>query len=1123
MGSLQRALRARSNCSNQSTASRASGLVLIMILSTLFGFTSPALGDTGTDDLGITSVISPIQGGHYDMSDQLYPKVTVRNDGFAQSDPRTIYLDICEGDTLGQDCPVGGFTQVSKQVPRLNGTSSTIVDFGTSVLFWPDNPGIHTIVIWIAGDIDPSDDRSVVTFYFDNPLRDLVVTGHSVDPTNVYNSNTPIESSLTVTGKSWLSTSNFTADWSMHVVDNPVVAEAQDCVDWESDYTGTFNQSGEVVIQNFTHLPSTSNYYFTPYAITATLGHNSEDVIADILIAGSQFDQAHSVEIVASIDGNERYTYWYNFTGDSMTHTETLYTDFGNGTICFTAKMYVSEVEVASASHILGGSAYSGSFADRSVPLPNITAPAPGTYEVRAGVSEAWLWDDANSHNNRVSFTLIVNDDVDVWIREVVPARGTTTYVQDNGQYLMRYPYGEDSVRVVAGNIGYMTTTSRVEINFLDISSGNLVAGPYDCELTLEPGEEDRCDFDFSSVGNFRLNVSITTINGDADIHESDNWLEQLITINYGTISPVIANPTANSLFDSGESILAVAGTDSMAPYPLNYTWRLNYLTILGYGEVTDIVLPMGEWTLTLFVCTADAITGECLDEDNDGVSDFYEIAAQPIRILNHVDFEQGPYLLSGTSISTYPMEENWDEPQLPPPNRLYPAAFNKGKEPLMMFNLSMSLIGNGDEFSIDSLEAWIDVDAMLPASINRSTIEILRIGDWESFTLEEFSTEGDSYLIAENGSAYISIGSDEGGGFMVIGTLPPIVVNPSNLSVILKKDGQVSVDWDNEGDITNPYFGGWQLYRKSQLLFTFPFSSDLQFEAATDGYYITDLAPLVDSWEDPNYWEQGICLSYLVVAKSRAGVTDWVHGNVSAGTWNNVTQRMDSVESCVDNQSPTTVVPSFNSIVTFDNVTKLHSVELSWTWPEVDEEGPLTWNLYRSEVDIQFVDYLEPIQVGLSGAPGLSMTYIQTEGLLKQDIHIEQSYVYILIPFDEVGNSDYAVRSANKESVTISDQYWEYHPAPPAPPPPPPPELPLVGESTWYGELLDEMETDRFQFAGILFMGILLMNFLLIPMIINKYRAKKRGVLREKAKQRRRQEMLDADEFADELEDFFD
>ncbi|MDP6906724.1 MAG: hypothetical protein QF440_04835, partial [Candidatus Thalassarchaeaceae archaeon] len=101
-----------------------------MILSTLFGFTSPALGDTGTDDLGITSVISPIQGGHYDMSDQLYPKVTVRNDGFAQSDPRTIYLDICEGDTLGQDCPVGGFTQVSKQVPRLNGTSSTIVDFG---------------------------------------------------------------------------------------------------------------------------------------------------------------------------------------------------------------------------------------------------------------------------------------------------------------------------------------------------------------------------------------------------------------------------------------------------------------------------------------------------------------------------------------------------------------------------------------------------------------------------------------------------------------------------------------------------------------------------------------------------------------------------------------------------------------------------------------------------------------------------------------------------------------------------------------------------------------------------------------------------------------------------------
>ncbi|MEE3083570.1 MAG: hypothetical protein VX320_05760 [Candidatus Thermoplasmatota archaeon] len=1090
-----------------------------MILSTMSAFSGSVSASATNDDLAIESSVHPLQDTHYDFYDLIFPKVIVTNEFFVSSDSRQIRVDICEGDySVQQNCPGGGSTMTDyTQVPGLAGGQSTEVEF-SNTYFFASNPVIHTMVFsFPLNDANPSNDKLVTTFVYDNPLRDLVVNGHNVDTEEIYNSNVPIEASLIVDGYSWMASQDFNTDWSMNVV-SPVVAEAQDCVDWEMNYTGTFGMDGEIILHNYTHQDSTSTTHYSPFDVTVTLGQSSQEIIADVVIGGNQVGIDHSVEIVATINGTERFTHWYNFTGTSVSETETVYTDFGNGSICVSATMSIPEIEVASASHTVSG--YQGSFSSTAIPLPNITAPTSGNYLIRAGISNSLT--DANSHNNRISFDLIVNDSVDVWIREVVPARGATTYVPVNGDYLLRFPYGEDSVRIVAGNIGYLTTTSRVEANFYHISSGTLAVGPFTCELTLAPGEEDICEFNFTSIGNFRMNVSIVPIDGNSDVLPSDNWLEQLITVNYGTITPVIANPLENSVFDSEELILAVAGVDSFAPMPLNYTWKLNYLDVLGYGEVTSFTLPMGEWTLSVFVCTADSY-GQCIDANGDGSPDYMEIATRTVRILNRVEFSQAPYLLSGAGISTYPMDVNWEDPILPPPNRFYPEVYNKGKEPLMTFNLSMEKIGSG-EFSLDTLEAWVDVEAMIPQSINISSVEIMRVTDWDNVTLEDFSPSvGDSYTLQTNGSAHLSINSDTGGGFMIIGILPAIEVNPGNLSVLLRRNGQVTLDWDNEGDFSNQYFGGWKIYRKSVLLFPYPFSSLEQFSAATLGYHVLDVPPESESWDDPTIWDHGTCLSYLVIPKSRGGVVDWERGNVSAGVWNETTQRMDVSESCVDNQSPSTEVNSFNSIVTFNNNTKLHSVELSWTWPDVDSEGPLTWNLYRSEVDVQFASFMEPLETGLSGEPGEVASFIETEGGLNENIHLERSYVYILIPFDEVGNSDYAVRPGNKEVVVVDDQYWTYHPAPPPPPEPGPPELPLVGPSEWYGRFVDDMNSGRFQQAGIIFFGVFMMNLLLIPMVINKYRDVKRKVKRKEAIERRKQEMMDEDGLDDEFGEMFD
>ena len=92
----------------------------------------------------------------------------------------------------------------------------------------------------------------------------------------------------------------------------------------------------------------------------------------------------------------------------------------------------------------------------------------------------------------------------------------------------------------------------------------------------------------------------------------------------------------------------------------------LNFMEILGYGPVVNVTLPMGEWILTLYVT----------DEAGN-----LEIATQPIRILNRVQFQSMPHVTGGVAISTYSMVLDFDEPQLPPSGVSHPTAQNKGKE----------------------------------------------------------------------------------------------------------------------------------------------------------------------------------------------------------------------------------------------------------------------------------------------------------------------------------------------------------------------------------------------------------------------------------------------------------
>ena len=390
MGSVQRAHRARNR-------HHASGLVLLMILSSFAAFATPVQASINNDDVAIVAGIEPMPGVHFDSSDVLdwTPKILVENQYNLNADARNVDLEICGGDYLEFDhCPTPHILkEASAQSPPLNrsGTDgdSAIVTF-YSFLWFIDSgdistyAGTFTIMFHFAvEDNAPSNDHLRYTIVIEDNLVDLIVNGHDVDTTEVYNSNQPIPANLDVQSRSWPESQNFTTGWSMHLV-NPVVAESQDCVDWEMNYTGIGNAdaSREIIIHTATHYNATSNSNYVPYDIIVGLTNTSTKLLGNIAVAGSEFGFEHNVQVIATWNGSEVYTENWGFMGDGTLQTAQYNTDLENGTLCFTVLMTVPEIEVAQASHEVGG--FTGTFGSAAIPLPDIVAPFAGNFEVRA-------------------------------------------------------------------------------------------------------------------------------------------------------------------------------------------------------------------------------------------------------------------------------------------------------------------------------------------------------------------------------------------------------------------------------------------------------------------------------------------------------------------------------------------------------------------------------------------------------------------------------------------------------------------------------------------------------------------------------------------------------------------
>lgn len=119
----------------------------------------------------------------------------------------------------------------------------------------------------------------------------------------------------------------------------------------------------------------------------------------------------------------------------------------------------------------------------------------------------------------------------------------------------------------------------------------------------------------------------------------------------------------------------------------------------------------------------------------------------------------------------------------------------------------------------------------------------------------------------------------------------------------------------------------------------------------------------------------------------------------------------------------------------------------------------------------------------------------------------------------DDVGNIDYSPLQGNIETVDIGNQFWDHNSD--LIPPPPPEDPPPYGVE-WFGEVLDYWGIGAFRTSAMMAFAIVLLNIVMIPVIINQTRGVRRRIKRDKKMHQRRQEMLDAEDMADDLEDMF-
>ena len=737
-----------------------------------------------------------------------------------------------------------------------------------------------------------------------------------------------------------------------------------------------------------------------------------------------------------------------------------------------------------------------------TISLPALNYSVPGRYIFEFGLidSASAFNGDLNDYNDLAEVEIVLDNTLDLRIASMYPSHNPSS---------PNYYYGEDMLSVDVENIGNFTVED-FSITFEMFDAVGESEYLQTCEIDkLGPSESSTCMFNLTKVGEGKeLRIYMpTTFDGRPDTGPSDNTLIEFTSILAGDILPIITMNSISGTYTTADAIELTAVTNTVAAEPLNYTWVLDTVITIGYGKSISVnasSFPLKDYDIGLYVEDALGFNAE---------------AHATISIIDEVLINEQP-LLSGSAVSLDKAQFVYDV-LLPIEGFNYNIA--GGKEPLMIMDFKVMQLENElQPAQLQSLELDVNLSALLPDSIPHESVEFLELSSLDS-TFWDYLESPDFF--AYDGLENISLNLHSNTIVLVIGALPEPNVSLSNLTHSKLVGGAIELTWTPQGDILNPYLGGWQIYRLTvdeSVGTIFPDPSvetnqNLWAELLADSG--VELVPTdSDGWVDPVSLETGTCASYAILPTNRAGVPDTSRINV-------VMEEDGSSRLCGDALPPTSAVSSFTYTYRFTNSTDCYDMQqdwnacyelnMTWTWPANEEDGGVTWNIYRMDVEPSQIDlrFATPLVTGLVGMQGEQGTFDQS-GLEVDGIRPMRTYYYVLAPVDSKGNENtFELPSDNILRVKIEDQWWDYNqhliPEEPAPPEPP------LGVP-WLQDVLDYTEVGEFQTAGIAVLILVVLNALFIPITIKRGSRLKRILAARKRNQATRN-------MADDFEDFFE
>ena len=735
--------------------------------------------------------------------------------------------------------------------------------------------------------------------------------------------------------------------------------------------------------------------------------------------------------------------------------------------------------------------------------LPDMSSPETGIFTLEIGVfssnatdSEGGVSMDLNSFNDIYQATVNFNDSVDLTVESMYPA-----FKFDSPEYF----YGNDSVRVDVRNNGYIMVEGAELVLELFVFSGQNVMS--NCTLpALYPRQSHYCTFDLNVIGEYGLNATLgLTINGVEDMNPHDNWISEAgVDVIAGALVPtVVLGSTAESIFDTGDTIEFIAQVSSTAAQPLNYTWWLAGIISKGEGRILNLPaseLGMGDWSMHVQV--TDALGNQAS-------------ASKTVTVYNRTSLSALPVVSGEALTRTHAaLDHSIDLPRL---NIDYNLPENLS--PLMLFEFDVvSTDADNPDPGLDGMEFDLNFSSIIPDSVPTDSLVMYSLNSKDIGLWQELEYP-DSFTVNNKNSSTLMIADRM--ILLLAGILPPINVSAEHVEVDLLPGGYTRINFEPTGDLDNVYFNGWKILKRvnnNNIPMRHPDDATDEQESEYEVlFHVDTIAAHNGTWYDPVPMDDGFCASYAILPIDRQGIADWGNANITGWEGSGLPQMV-----CGDAIPPTTGVTGFSGSSTFTNDTNCFNyyhdwdmcyvVNLTWKWPDSEVAK---FHLYRTQVEPNAtlnLTYLEPIASNLSGVAGETGWWNESsfDGILPH-----HSYYYFLTPVDEVGNVNLIPNdvSGSYIKVKVSERFWEYNQH--IIPEPPPPEEPPYGIE-YLGELEDWLMDSRFQTIGIATLVAFCINLIALPLIL-----KQRKVLKLKIAGKEKWDG-DEDELEDDLASFF-